>query len=840
MRVDDVKPILDDDAVNERADDLAAAALNGLRLALVTIGPPATAATAQLELYFLNSLHVADILADITASPNTASSVFRIRGGQRLPAGPATGQVKCTAVAAGSTDANGELISLLLTIAPVGDYSTYTLELTYDPDAIDPFFAELPFKFRPGCFTADCSPSWAPGRARVVPPPIDYLAKDYDSFRHTLIAAMMDRVPGWRTTSEADLDQVLIDLFAAAGDELSDYQDRVMNEAYLGTARKRVSIARHARLVDYHIHQGNQSSTWLGVILDPAAAPFTLGEELITWAGHPDLPSDWIYFATRERRLPVAERALLDPLLNELQLHTWTDAEPALRAGTTHADIVSTVAGAAKPEADRVRDLINAGTLRALLIEEKRNPLTGRVTGFDPRKRQRLGLTPDAVVLRDPLTDTWITRVSWDRADALRWDFSFTTSCPDGRVNGVSAFHGNLLRVHQGIPVVTHFHEPGADLPMDTGNETHRHYERRLLYGESRDVRCPLPLAPLAYLRTATGGEVAPESTLYVDVEEQGIRDPWDEVESLVHSDDSAEEGDHFVVETDERQRTVLRFGNGVNGRWLPDDAIVHCEYQVGGGTSGNVGASTITHFRDLTLQPPGVVTSVWNPCDVTDGRDPEPVAEIVRNAPEAYRARQLRAITLADYVARAEEVPGVSRAMARYAWTGSWRTVRVVIDPEGTSVLEPTLADQVAAHLESVRLIGEDIELRPPRFVPIEIDVSLCVCSDVWPEDLRAVLEQEFSDGYTPDGRRGFFHPDAWTFGQTLHASEIEGRLQQIAGVDHVISIDMRRFGRPPSTTVPGPAALEVAVDEIIEAQNDPDHFERGRIDFDLQGGRR
>ena len=46
--------------------------------------------------------------------------------------------------------------------------------------------------------------------------------------------------------------------------------------------------------------------------------------------------------------------------------------------------------------------------------------------------------------------------------------------------------------------------------------------------------------------------------------------DPWDEVESLVHSDDSAEQGDHFMVETDERRRSVLRFGNGTNGRLLP------------------------------------------------------------------------------------------------------------------------------------------------------------------------------------------------------------------------------------------------------------------------------
>ena len=51
-------------------------------------------------------------------------------------------------------------------------------------------------------------------------------------------------------TSEADLDLVLIELILAAADELSDYQDRVMNEAYLSTARKRASLRRHARLLE--------------------------------------------------------------------------------------------------------------------------------------------------------------------------------------------------------------------------------------------------------------------------------------------------------------------------------------------------------------------------------------------------------------------------------------------------------------------------------------------------------------------------------------------------------------------------------------------------------------
>jgi hypothetical protein len=839
MLPDSVPPILDADAVAERADDLLAAGLNGLRMALVSLGPPAGPDEARLEVFFLSALHVADVLADVTADPSTAGQVFRVHGGQRLRAGPGSGEVKCTAVEAGATDASGDLISLVLTITPIGDYSTYRLELVYDPGRIDPFFSELPFRFRPGCFTGDCAPGWAPGRAPAPSPVIDYLAKDYESFRHALIVAMMERVPGWQPTSEADRDQVLIDLFAAAADELSDYQDRVMSEAYLATARKRVSLARHARLVDYHVHQGNQASTWLAVILDAAAAPLSLTDELIAWAGHPDAPEDWIHFATRETRLPASERALLDPLLNELRLHSWSDAVPALRTGSTSADVVSTVAGAGQAEATRIRDLIAAGTLRRLLLEERLDPLTGRSTGRDPRKRQLLRLLPEAEVVHDPLTDTWMTRVRWEEGDALRRDYSFVTRCPPGRVAGVSAFHGNLLLAHQGLPVRTVFHEPGTELPPDTAEEKHRHFERWTLWGEPRGALCRLPFAPLAYLPTPPNGEVPPRSTLRVEVEAGGVADAWDEVISLVHSDDSAEEGDHFVVETDERQRSVLRFGDGVNGRWLPDGALVRCEYQVGNGTEGNVGAGTISWFAPLPGPLADAVVGVWNPFDVVDGRDPEPVERVLRNAPEAYRARQLRAVTLADYRRRAEEVPGVSRAVARYAWTGSWRTVRLVIDPVGTTELAPPLREAVAAHLEAVRLVGEDLEIRPPRFVPLEISMTICLRPDVWPEDVRFVLEQELSDAWTPDGRRGFFHPDLWTFGQPLHRSQLEGRVHAVAGVDHLLSLEMKRYGAPTPGT-PDPERLEVRFDEIVLVRNDPDHLERGAIRLELRGGRR
>ena len=833
--------IRDADALNERANDLEAAGFNGLERVIVALFPAANPTFAELEVHLINALHRAAILAD-AATPDDAAAVFPIRGGFRVRAGAAEGQVQVTQAAAGTTPD-----SLVLRVEPIGDYSTYTL--TIEHDTIDPLFAELPFKFRPGCFTNNCAPEWEPGQPARPAPAIDYLAKDYESFRHTMVAAMMQRVPGWAVTSDADLDQVLIDLIAAAGDELSDYQDRVMTESRFASCRSRVSLARHARLMDYHVHQGNQASTSLALEIDPAAGQITVPRLHMFWTGEQVQPGpafqlpNSVFFATRTTHT-------LHPLLNTLRLYTWDDAIPALAAGTTSADLAVDTTGLLISEAAAAQLLLDGITgsgpgfppVRQLVIQEWLNPLTGRPNGRDPGKRQLLRLlagTAGAEIVEDPIHARTLVRVHWREEDQLKWDYAFTVFPGGLRVPDATRFHANLVAVHHGWPMETIFIEPGEPL----SGPLVRHFERTEdnRYG----VLCRLPHGPLAHLPTPPGGETPPVSTLVVQVDIPGAGlDAWDEQPSLVHSDDSDENGDHFVIETDELSRSVLRFGNGENGRLLPTGAEVHCEYQVGLAREGNVGADSIRNADFIPALDPATITACWNPFDVTDGRDPEPAARVLRNAPEAYRARQLRAITLEDYARRAREVVGVAEAVACYAWTGSWRTVRIVVDPAGTEILEEDLRAEVARHLEAVRLIGEDIELRAPRFVPIAIEVSVCLNPDVWPEDIRHVLEQEFSDGYTLDGRPGFFHPDAWTFGQRLRKSQLAGRLQQVPGVEHPLAIEWHRFNAPTpgvyDMSSSGPDEIFVGFDEIIQVHNDPDQMELGYIRFTLSGGRR
>src|SRR5215203_3337282 len=87
-------------------------------------------------------------------------------------------------------------------------------------------------------------------------PDINYLARDFTTFRQLMLDHLSVLVPGWTEESPADLGHVLVDLLAHSADLLSYFQDAAATEAYLGTARLRRSISRHARTLDYFIHEG--------------------------------------------------------------------------------------------------------------------------------------------------------------------------------------------------------------------------------------------------------------------------------------------------------------------------------------------------------------------------------------------------------------------------------------------------------------------------------------------------------------------------------------------------------------------------------------------------------
>lgn len=98
---------------------------------------------------------------------------------------------------------------------------------------------------------------------------IDYMARDYDSLLDSMRKTIPELMPDWKEyEKESDFGNVLLQLFAHMGDILSFYQDRLVNESFLTTARERKSIIQHLKLISYQLATATPSSTMLTLEID--------------------------------------------------------------------------------------------------------------------------------------------------------------------------------------------------------------------------------------------------------------------------------------------------------------------------------------------------------------------------------------------------------------------------------------------------------------------------------------------------------------------------------------------------------------------------------------------
>ena len=251
-----------------------------------------------------------------------------------------------------------------------GDFSTYTLCLVaLDEDGrptdkpfagFDPRYYCLDFSFKVDCPSdLDCLQLASCPPPAYDEPEINYLAKDYASFRQLILDRLALIMPDWQERHIPDIGITLVELLAYVGDYLSYYQDAVATEAYLGTARQRISVRRHARLVDYPMHEGCNARAW--VHIETAADFVPLPEQGLSWA-------DISFITGYNDALPVKGRLLtwddlneisksqyevFAPLVadpngpiklykthNEIHLYTWGDTECCLARGATSATLI--------------------------------------------------------------------------------------------------------------------------------------------------------------------------------------------------------------------------------------------------------------------------------------------------------------------------------------------------------------------------------------------------------------------------------------------------------------------------------------------------------------------
>ena len=752
-------------------------------------------------------------------------------------------------------------VTLTLGVSPRGDFSTYVLRLVAGSDSdapppgFDPILSALPFSFRPAYPTSFDKTAEPPEPPPGESPRIDYLAKDYASFRRLMLDRIARLKPEGGDDNAADLATTLVELIAHVGDRLSYKQDAVATEAYLETARRRASAARHARLLDYVMHDGANARAFVELRPRPAAAlEVGAGARLTTRV--PDLAAA----SRRERDFETAlgagaavfetlHPARLDARLIRIVLHDWDGAVDALAEGARSALLQ-----------DPGEDLpIAVGDW--LLLEEVLGPATGRIADADRARRhvvrvRTLSRAVDPVGLensdgsRAPMP---LLEVGWDAGDALPFRLPLARVTARDRVDDVPA----------GSPDQPSAIARGNIVLADHG-----------ALGAVEETRRPPGLAPSRFRPALADAPVTRAAPFEAGAEGPGAvaalrTDPADARAALRIEERAAADGPvlavwtpradliasepddrHVVVESEPGMTPRVRFGDDSHGRAPPAGRPLTVRYRLGNGAAGNVAPDAIAHVfavpspdLDGTVRRPirgpvEDVTLVRNVLAATGGVEPESVDAVRRRAP-AGLSDTMRAVTAADYVRLVERLPEVQRAAAREQWSGSWRSIRLIVDRTGGARLDGGFEARLRDHLEPYRLMGHHLVFHNPVFVPLAVTLHVCLAPDTPRAAAEAALDDLFSARILPDGRKGLFHPDVRSFGEPVRLSRLYAAARSVPGVTDVAVTEFKRLGAASSLAGLDSGLIDLGDLEIALLDNDPNFPDRGQLTLDMEGGR-
>lgn len=786
-------------------------------------------------LFGLNGIDYVDVAADQTrlfvhflngvAVPGSPDGLAATIAG-----GPAATTVPIGDPAGWSMDSEGRQI-LTLAVAGPGDFSTYTL--TIPSPLLDPFFQSVTFTFQAACASTLDSAAPAPGGPAAPAGeqvPIDYLAKDFGSFRQALSDFSTSRYPLWVERSEADLGVVLMEALAAIADELSYYQDRVAAESTLMTATQRLSVLRHARLVAYEptpattattvlqleVNSPRAGTSWTittpllfqALAADGSVVSFEIEDPATGLAGGPGAPAGappaWATVDTRWNRA-------------SLRPYYLDDSQRTLAAGSTGLYLTGVGLGL-YPGQQLLLDTSDAST-------------------GDPPVRELVTVADTGAPVRDQLFGQVLTPVRLAAPTTADHDLSGTEVA------------GNIVPAVQGMRQTESFSIPGPDGGPYGPVVVRRAAADQAPGDDVPDLRYCLASGPLAWLAAAgqdAPGPARPEIVLTPDgakpwTFQRRLLDagPSDPVYTLTPEQYSPvlTSGGRTWYDYDGDGGTTIRFGDGTFGDVPPPDTRFTVLYRVGGGAAGNVPADTIVTVAPGQPQA-GVVSASTNPFPASGGTDAETIAQVRARAPQAFRVQPLRVVQPADYVAAAQSLPWVQQAGTTFRWTGSWLTVLTSANPKGAE--EPSMGQfaDLTGLLGRRRLAGYESYALAPRYVSIDLQVAVCGQPTAFASQVRAAVLARLQPGALPGGGAGFFDHSQWGFGQPLESSALLAAVQSCPGVAGVTGISYRRRGLSLSWA-PLPDTLIVGADQILRVDNDPARPDAGSLQVTVEGAR-
>jgi len=163
---------------------------------------------------------------------------------------------------------------------------------------------------------------------------------------------------------------------------------------------------------------------------------------------------------------------------------------------------------------------------------------------------------------------------------------------------------------------------------------------------------------------------------------------------------------------------------------------------------------------------------------------------------------------------------------------------VFITVDRQGGREVDRAFEEDLRRYLEPYRMAGHDVEIDSPQFVSLEIEMHVYVKPDYFRSKVQDALLAIFSNRVLPGRKLGLFHPDNFTFGQSVYKSRLIAAAQAVEGVDSVNVTVFQRQNNPATSAVTS-GVLPLNRLEIARLDNDPNYPEHGAFRLIVDGGK-
>tara|TARA_R110000787_G_scaffold161479_12_gene274900 strand:+ start:1037 stop:2875 length:1839 start_codon:yes stop_codon:yes gene_type:complete len=230
-------------------------------------------------------------------------------------------------------------------------------------------------------------------------------------------------------------------------------------------------------------------------------------------------------------------------------------------------------------------------------------------------------------------------------------------------------------------------------------------------------------------------------------------------------------------------------------GRTAKSNSTLFIQYRIGGGTATNVGPNSITSLGQLefivTGPVDGINQQVKNSLKVNNitaavGGANQPTVEEIRNYVSFNFASQQRAVTVSDYKAIIDTMPGVFGAPAKVGIVEEENKILINLlsysdSGKLSSKVSTSLMSNIAEYISDYRMMNDYITIKSAEVVDLALEVDILADPSFNQGEIVTNIVSQVDE---------FFSPNKKEMGQNCYVGQLSKLISTQQGVINLIDL--------------------------------------------------